>query len=332
MTDCDFEPSRDLLLSTAEQVELLPENQPNLTGHELERQLRDKAQQTPAVGTILHDLSVGGKSPCATARPPIGDVTVCCRPSGRSARYYEHRVLACRNADAGRCRGDESVRLHARETGHDQDRSLAPAGDGHTHRACTGESPHHRVRMEQGSLMRRSQHQAARATEDRILALGERIHEMSKHQIAAMLGVHPNTVRNTMIRLGLAHDSSRAQQARTPDRWTGHEILQALRLDLTMGQIGHRLGRTPESVNAVRTRVRQGDEALLRWLADEGGIRLSKRPHVREAELAILGLGGRLPGMTKAEIGRRLGYRGERVRLAMQRMGLDPDRFSAHLD
>lgn len=180
--------------------------------------------------------------------------------------------------------------------------------------------------------MRRSQHQAARATENRILALGERIHEMSKQQIAAMLGVHPNTVRNTMIRLGLAHDSGRAQQARLPDRWTGQEILLALRLDLTMLQISRRLGRTPESVNAVRTRVRQGDETLLRWLADEGGIRLSKRPHVREAELAILGLGGRLPGMTKAEIGRRLGYRGERVRLAMHRMGLDPDRFSTHLD
>lgn len=186
--------------------------------------------------------------------------------------------------------------------------------------------------MEPGILMRRSQHQAARATEDRILGLGERIHEMSKQQIAAMLGVHPNTVRNTMIRLGLAHDSSRAQQARLPDRWTGQEILLALRLDLTMRQIGRRLGRTPESVNAVRTRVRQGDVTLLRWLADEGGILLSKRPDTRAVELAILGLGGHLAGMTKAEVGRQLGYREKRVRLAMQRMGVDPERFSAHLD
>ncbi|WP_010524823.1 Flp pilus assembly protein, ATPase CpaF [Nesterenkonia sp. F] len=65
VTDCDFEPSRDLLLSAAEQVELLLEIQPDLSGHEVERQLRDKAQQAPVVCTTLHHLGVDGKSPYA---------------------------------------------------------------------------------------------------------------------------------------------------------------------------------------------------------------------------------------------------------------------------
>lgn len=182
-----------------------------------------------------------------------------------------------------------------------------------------------------GGLMSREEQRAdARATEAAILALGEQIHQMSKPQIAELLEVHPNTVRNVMRRLEIAHDSSRAKQARLPDRWTGEEILLALRLDLTMSEIGHTLGRTPESVNAVRTRVRQGDETLLRWLADEGGLSLSMHRDARAAELEILGLGGQIVGMTKVEIGRQLGFRQERVRMAMQRMGLEHDRHVTH--
>lgn len=177
---------------------------------------------------------------------------------------------------------------------------------------------------------REEQQAAARATEAAVLALGEQIHQMSKPQIAEQLGVHSNTVRNVMHRLGVNHDGSRAMQERLPDRWTGAEILLALRLDLTMVEIGRRLGRTPESVNAVRTRVRQGDETLLRWLADEAGLSLSRRRDARDAELAVLGLGDRIVGMTKAEIGRTLGFRQERVRLAMQRMGLEHDGHMAH--
>lgn len=78
-----------------------------------------------------------------------------------------------------------------------------------------------------GGLMSREEQRAnARATEAAILALGEQIHQMSKPQIAELLEVHPNTVRNVMRRLEIAHDSSRAKQARLPGRWTGEGLLR----------------------------------------------------------------------------------------------------------
>lgn len=50
----------------------------------------------------------------------------------------------------------------------------------------------------------------------------------------------------------------------------------------------------------------------------------------RTVELEILGLGGQVVGMTKVEIGRELGFGEERVRMAMQRMGLEHDGHVAH--
>ncbi|WP_460690208.1 hypothetical protein [Nesterenkonia suensis] len=59
-------------------------------------------------------------------------------------------------------------------------------------------------------------------------------------------------------------------------------------------------------------------------------VRLSKRKDAREVEEAILSLGDEIHQMTKAEIGERLGYLEERIRLAMHRMGVEHDGHAAH--
>ena len=94
----------------------------------------------------------------------------------------------------------------------------------------------------------------ARALEDALLKMGASVHDHSKPELGRLLGVHGDTIRRALKRLGIAHRTSETGSDRTATEQAIRELGERI-YELTKAEIAEEIGRSEQTVHEAMTRL-----------------------------------------------------------------------------